>query len=265
MGPDLLDDLGAEYDELDALLASVDEGSWDSPTPAVPFLVRDQVLHLALGEELAALAIAEPAAFQSRLVELLADVARLEQDAAVEARQLRPDDLLGRWRHHRNRTLDGLRAAPPDARVGWITGEMSVASFATARLMETWAHGQDVVDGLGWRRPPTARLRHVADLGVRTCSFSYRNRGLAVPEGAVWVELDGPSGEQWVWGPADAPDRVCGPVEDFCLVVTQRRHLADTSLDITGPGAGEWLAIAQAFAGPPTDGRRPGQFPTLDP
>jgi hypothetical protein len=48
---------------------------------------------------------------------------------------------------------------------------------------------------------------------------------------------------------------------DFCLVVTQRRHPDDTDLAIEGPLAEEWMAIAQAFAGPPGKGRAPGQFP----
>jgi len=48
------------------------------------------------------------------------------------------------------------------------------------------------------------------------------------------------------------PDRVEGSALDFCLVVTQRRHLDDTKLDVTGDHAREWLQIAQAFAGEPT-------------
>jgi Mycothiol maleylpyruvate isomerase N-terminal domain len=49
------------------------------------------------------------------------------------------------------------------------------------------------------------------------------------------------------------------------LLVTQRRHLADAGLDIQGAAAAEWMAIAQAFAGPPGAGRAPGQFPAPAP
>jgi uncharacterized protein (TIGR03084 family) len=138
---------------------------------------------------------------------------------------------------------------------------MAARSFATARLMETWAHGQDVADALGVRREPTDRLRHVAHIGVRARPFSYAVRGLDVPAGEVYVALDPPSGgEPWTWNDPTAPDRISGPALDFCLVVTQRRHPADTSLVVDGPLAAEWIAIAQAFAGPPGEGRRPGQF-----
>ena len=64
----------------------------------------------------------------------------------------------------------------------------------------------------------------------------------------------------WTWGPEDAADRVTGPAIDFCLLVTQRRHRDDVRLVADGPAADEWLGIAQAFAGPPGPGRRPGEF-----
>ncbi len=134
---------------------------------------------------------------------------------------------------------------------------MSAASMATARLMETWAHGQDVADALGVERTPTGRLRQVAHLGVRTRTFSYLVHGLPAPQADVRVELTAPDGEQWTWGPEDAPDRVTGTALDFCLLVTQRRHRSDLEL-VTAGGADTWLEIAQAFAGPPGAGRPPG-------
>jgi uncharacterized protein (TIGR03084 family) len=121
--------------------------------------------------------------------------------------------------------------------------------------METWAHGQDIVDALGIERMPTDRLFHVALLGVRTRRFSYVNRGLPFPVGEVRVELLSPGGRRWVWGDAGAMDRVTGPALDFCLVVTQRRWVGDTNLDVIGDAANEWMAIAQTFAGPPTNSR----------
>jgi uncharacterized protein (TIGR03084 family) len=138
---------------------------------------------------------------------------------------------------------------------------MGLASFISARLMETWAHGQDVVDALGIQREPTDRLRHVAFLGVRARGFSYTANGLATPESDVRVELTGPSGDLWTWG--DGTDSIRGTALDFCLVVTQRRHIADTDLEIRGPLAEGWMEIAQSFAGPPGSGRQPGQFRSL--
>jgi uncharacterized protein (TIGR03084 family) len=95
---------------------------------------------------------------------------------------------------------------------------------------------------------------------VRARPFSYATNGREVPAGEVYVELHTPEGETLSWGPPDSVDRVTGPLLDFCLVVTQRRHHRDTALTITGPQATEWIDIAQAFAGPPGTGREPGQF-----
>jgi uncharacterized Actinobacterial protein TIGR03083 len=140
---------------------------------------------------------------------------------------------------------------------------MSPASFISARLMETWAHGQDIADAVGSDRVPTGRLKHVAHLGVRARAFSYSAHGLSVPDEKVSVELVAPGGDVWRWDMGSS-DSVTGSALGFCLAVTQRRHIGDTDLVITGPRAEEWMSIAQAFAGPPGDGRRPGQFTGKD-
>jgi uncharacterized protein (TIGR03084 family) len=132
---------------------------------------------------------------------------------------------------------------------------MSPASFATARLREYWAHGQDVADGLGVTRTPTARLRHICHIGYRTRGFSYVNRGLEPPSADVRLELTAPDGTTWTYGDDSAPDRVTGPALDFCLLVTQRRHRDDVDVAAHGAAADEWLSIAQAYAGPPGPGR----------
>jgi uncharacterized protein (TIGR03084 family) len=134
---------------------------------------------------------------------------------------------------------------------------MSVASAATARLMETWAHGQDVADGLGVVREPTARLRHVALLGQKTLANSFLAHGLPLPTEAVRVELTGPDGDLWVIGSEETPHVVSGPALDFCLLTTQRRHRADLALTATPGLADQWLDVAQAFAGPPGSKREP--------
>ena len=146
----------------------------------------------------------------------------------------------------------------PKARLPWFGPAMSAASSLTARIMETWAHTQDIADALGVTREATGRLRHVAHIGVGARAFSYAVRGMALPEAPVRVELTPPSGTgpAWTWGPADASDRVTGPALDFCLLVTQRRHRDDLALVIEGPAAAEWMSIAQAFAGAAGRGRQ---------
>ncbi len=175
---------------------------------------------------------------------------------AAQHRDRPREECLAWLRRSRTALLTALRAAPAGHRMPWYGPDMGVASAATARLMETWAHGQDVADALGVDRAPTARLRSVADLGVRTLGFAFALRGLPVPEAPVRVELQAPGGDLWTWGPEDAADLVTGPALDFCLLVVQRRHLDDLALQVTGPVAQAWTGVAQAYAGAPSDGRR---------
>ncbi len=244
----LLDDLTGEHDALDAIVSDLDEATWRAPTPAEGWDVRDSVAHLAWSDELAVLALSSPDRFAAILTDpepaLAAWVSRGRSSSGAE--------VLAWWRDARQRTLDRLAFRAPKDRVPWAAGPMSPASFATARLMETWAHGQDVRDALGLAPSATARLRHVAELGVKTRPFSYRVRGLEPPSGDVRVELAPPNGgATWSWGAPDAPHAVRGPALDFGLVVTQRRHLDDTDLVASG-AARHWLLVAQSFAGPPT-------------
>jgi uncharacterized protein (TIGR03084 family) len=244
-------DLRAEQADLHALLVGLEPADWDAPTPAAGWTVRHQVRHLAHGEELGTLAAADPEAFAAELARLLEDLDGMEA-ATTTPEAEDTGELLARWWG----AAEGLRAAeaggPADARIGWITGPMSRASFLTARLMETFAHGHDIADAVGAERPATARLFHVAHLGVATRAFSFANRGLPVPDAAVRVELAAPDRSRWTYGPADATERVTGSALDFCLLVTKRRHRADTDLVASGAGADAWLDVAQCFAGPPT-------------
>ena len=255
--PDVFGDLEAEYEDLDGVLAGLDETDWDRPTPAIDWSVTDQIAHLALSEELATLAATDATGFSARLEELLADLDAVDRQQKERTASMSPSEIHDWWRAARKGTLDALRAHGTDDRIPWITGDMKLASFATARLMETWAHGQDIVDAVGAERAATDRLRHIAHLGVSTRRFSYAARGRHPPDTPVRVALTSPSGEQWMWGDDDAPDTITGAAEDFCLVVTQRRHPDDTALVVTGNSAREWIGIAQAFAGPPTEHRPP--------
>jgi uncharacterized protein (TIGR03084 family) len=260
MAPDmtsLADDLAAETAVLRALLVGLDDDGWEAPTPAAGWAVRDQVSHLAHFDDAAVQSATEPDAFREELAEAVALGGIDPDQIAARHRGLPPAALLHWFDTARNRLLEVFRDLDPGVRVPWYGPPMSAASSLTARIMETWAHGQDVVDTLGVTREPSARLRHVAHIGVRALPFSYALRDRAVPEVPVRVELAAPDGETWTWGPDDAADRVTGPALDFCLLVTQRRHRDDTALRVQGPVATEWLTIAQAFAGAPGEGRKP--------
>jgi uncharacterized protein (TIGR03084 family) len=258
--PALVDDLRAETNALESLLISLDEAQWGSATPAEGWSIKDQVSHLAYFDEMATRSATGPDAFRAAATAELDDVDGFTARVASEHHDRSGADLLVWWRSARTRMVDVMGALDPSVRVPWYGSEMSAASSLTARIMETWAHGQDVADALGATRPPTPALRHVAFLGVRAFANSFRTRRLVVPEVDVRVELQGPAGDTWTWGPDAAAERVDGPALDFCLVVTQRRHVDDTELRCAGEVATEWMTIAQAFAGPPGSGRRPGQF-----
>jgi uncharacterized protein (TIGR03084 family) len=249
----VLADLRDESADLDALVAPLDPAAWATPTPAEGWTVAHQVAHLAWTDESAHRAVVDPAGFAAVAAAALADgnAERFVDAAAADGARLAPPDILARWRAARDDLADALAAAPAGTKIPWFGPSMSASSLATARLMETWAHGEDVAEALGVTRAPTARLRHVAYLGTRTRAFSFLVRGLPAPEAEVRVELGAPDGSLWTFGPEDAPERVAGPAADFCLLVTRRRHRDDLALTAEGPGAGRWLDIAQAFAGPP--------------
>jgi uncharacterized protein (TIGR03084 family) len=255
--PALIADLAAESAALDSILAVLPPDAWQKLTPAAGWNVADQVSHLAYFDQAALLAIADPDEFRRRAELLMAGPADLTDQIAAEHRNRRGTDLLDWSRSARQGLLAGFAGVDPARRLPWYGPDMSPASSVTARLMETWAHGQDICDALGAERPPTGRLRHIAHLGVRTMAFSFAVHGLPVPADQVRVELLGPDGGLWAWGPPDAASRVSGTALDFCLVVTQRRNPADLELDVRGGTARDWIAIAQAFAGPPGTGRAP--------
>lgn len=262
-GDDVSSDLVAEQAALDAVVASLPADQWALPTPSPGWSVADQIAHLTYFDTTAALAITDPGAFiahRDALVSMFADAVAVEHETLGRFRAMTPADLLAEWRARRADLAAAAAGAAHDARIEWYGPSMGLRSFLTARLMECWAHGQDVVDavdGSGSARPATDRLRHVAQLGVITRGWSYRVRGRDVPGVEVRVELTAPSGATWTWGDPSATERVSGPAEHFCLVVTQRRHLDDTALTITGGAAREWMEIAQAFAGAATSGPAP--------
>ncbi len=256
----IVSDLRAEQDSLDDLVSTIERDAWSTHTPAEGWDARDQIGHLTFFDERATEAIVEPEAFLAGIEAAAKDIDRYMASHLDVARRSDPGKVLAHWRECRSAMLGALGALDPSARLVWYGPPMSARSFATARLMETWAHGQDIVDCLGLSRDPTDRLRHIAFLGVKTLGWSFTVNGLAVPTEAVQVDLKAPSGDHWVWNDESTQNTLIGDAEDFCLVVTQRRHISDTGLEVTGPVARQWMSIAQAFAGPPGEGRPAGMF-----
>ncbi|MET0899356.1 MAG: TIGR03084 family metal-binding protein [Mycobacterium sp.] len=253
-GP-LIADLAAESDELDALVAELSDGQWHSATPAAGWTVAHQIAHLLWTDRASLVSVTDEPAFADLLAAAAANPSGFVDDGAEELAALAPAALLSQWRTTRADLHAALRTVAGGRKLVWFGPPMSAASMATARLMETWAHGLDVADALGVRRPATARLRSIAHLGVRTRDFAFTVHGLTPPPELFHVELRGPGGETWSWGPEDAAQTVTGAAEDFCMLVTQRRPRAELDVVAVGADAERWLGIAQAFAGPPGPGR----------
>lgn len=254
---ELADDLMAETAALDELLAPLDEEGWALVTPAEGWLVRDQVSHLAFFDEAATKATADPERFSAERDAVLADPDGFVDVVAERARRMTGAQILEWFRRVRGEIVGILGRMEHDERLEWYGPDMSAASFTKARLTATWTYGQDVADALEVTREPTARLRHVADTAVRARKHSYRAIRRPAPAEPVRVELEGPVGQQWDWGPEDAVNVVCGSALDFCLVVTQRRPSHGLELYTVGSVATEWMSFAQASAGPPGSGARP--------
>ncbi len=258
---ELLADLDAESAAADALVAELSDVDFGRPTPAAGWTIAHQVAHLAWTDHATLLSATDPEAFAAQLTAALAEPLTLVDRGVVEY-LAPPAELLSTWRSGRQALRTALASVPPGTRLRWYGPSMTATSMATARIMETWAHGLDIADALGVTREPTERLRHIAYLGVRTMANGFAAHGLDLPDAPVRVELSAPDGALWTYGPPDATDRLVGPALDFCLLVTQRRHRADLALVATGPVAIAWLDVAQAFAGPPGSGREPRQGAT---
>ncbi|MGW0590542.1 TIGR03084 family metal-binding protein [Streptosporangium sp. NPDC002607] len=256
----LIGDLADEHQALDTMVSALDPAAWRTPTPAQGWDIADTISHLYFYDETARLAAADPEPFRRHATELVAG--RLGPDHDVRAgRSLEPAELLERWRQARAGLLSALAETAPSGRIPWYGPDMSPASFTTARLMETWAHGLDVADALGLPPVVSHRLRHVCHIGVGARRYSFFVHGIDDPGDPIRIEVEAPDGSLWTWGEPDAADRVGGLALDLALVVTHRRHIGDTGLRIEGPVARRWLSIAQSFAGPPGSGRSPGLRP----
>ena len=251
----IVDDLRVESEALDVLVGSLPAERWASATPAAGWTIAHQIAHLLWTDRVALASITDEARFSEILTAADADPLGFVDAAADELATAAPADLLADWRDTRTQLHAALRSVPDGRKLRWFGPPMSAASMATARLMETWAHGLDVSDALGVRAEPSARLKQIAHIGVRTRDFAFTIHGRTPPTEPFRVELQAPDGGLWTWGPEDAVQTVTGSALDFCQLVTQRRPRAELDVVARGPDAQMWLGIAEAFAGPPGSGR----------
>ncbi|GAB3159583.1 TIGR03084 family metal-binding protein [Amycolatopsis stemonae] len=254
-------DLTTEAESVDALVAGLSETEWDTPTPAPGWTVRHQVGHLAFIFRIAGLAAAQPEAFVAMTKAIGGDLDAAVNGALQEYLGGPAEVLLSRWRAERDQGIKALAAVPGTDVVPWLVNPLPPYVLACAGMMEVFAHGQDIADALGVRPVRTDRLAHLVGFAVRVRDFGYQARGLTPPEEEFRFEITTPSGRLLTFGPEDSAERITGGAEDFCLLVTRRRHPDDLGVRAEGGLARQWLEVAQAYRGPAGDGRRPGQFP----
>ncbi|MCT2583764.1 TIGR03084 family metal-binding protein [Actinophytocola gossypii] len=257
---DVIADLTAEAEAVDALVAGIDAADWARPTPAPGWTVANQIAHLAFIFRLAGTAAAAPERFAAMTAKAAENFEGAVNGALREFDGDSPEVLLGKWRTERDTAIEALAAVPPDQVVPWLVRPLPPTVLACAGTMECFGHGQDIADALGVARERTDRLWHLAWFATLTWDFGYQSRGLTAPDVQFRYELTAPSGDLWEFGPPTAEQRITGSATDFCLLVTRRRHRDDLDVKAVGDDADAWLDLAQAYRGPAGQGRRPGQF-----
>ncbi len=252
------EDFRAESEALYALLEPIDPAAFDEPTQFKDWTINAVLQHLYFWNQMAGYQITDEVGLAERLKKAGGHKGGMRGFENESLGGLSGRPLLEAWRANVDETADTFAAADPKARLKWAGPDMSARSSITARLMETWAHGQEVYDHLGVERVNADRIKNIAHLGVSTYGWTYMTRGRKAPSPAPYVKLTAPSGETWEWNRPDPQNMVSGDAADFCQVVTQVRNIADTALETVGETASEWMSMAQCFAGPPEPPPAPG-------
>jgi uncharacterized protein (TIGR03084 family) len=249
-----------ESDALFGLIADLSGRDFDRPTAFKAWTPNRILHHLHCWNRAARLSLADSPQFRVWYQTTLSPRANgtLDQFEREQSHGLTGIALAHAWREGYHETARAFDAVDPKTRVAWAALDMSARSSITARLMETWSHGQAIYDLLGVQRVDSDRIHGIAVLGVNTFGWTFKNRGREPPGPQPYVALTAPSGAEWTFGDATATNRISGSATQFCQVVAQTRNIADTSLVVIGPIAQSWMAIAQCFAGPPEMPPEPG-------
>ncbi len=250
----LAKDFFEESEALYHLLTSIEEDHYDLRTLFNDWTIDHVLGHIHLGNLASELSLTDGDGFQEFSASLLAWLGAAKPLRAFEDNRLnglKGKALLGKWREDYQGLAKQFESVDPKQRLPWIGVDMSARSNLTARLMETWAHGQEIFDVLGVVRENQDRIKNIAVLGIKTLGWTLMSRGMEVPKDKPYVKLESPEGELWEWNDPSDDNMIYGSAEQFCQVVTQVRNVGDTSLKVVGETAEKWMANAQCFAGPP--------------
>ena len=244
---EILADLVAEQQGLDQFLQTIDYRKWSTPSLAPGWDVRDQVSHLASTEELAFRAIDEGQVALDEMAAKFESIDDFNKDGVTHGRTMRPQQVIEWWRQARAKVVDELSRMTGSERTPWVAGDMAAKTFATSRLMETWAHGLDIHGAVKVEPEDTTRLRHVAFLGWKSLPWAFQVAGEDYPE-PIRVELRAPEYQKWVYGPEDSENVISGEAGAWCRVVVRRVKAANTDLEAEGEIAVQALLLARAYA-----------------
>ena len=253
-------DFRDECEALSVLLAPLSDADFETPTQFKGWTINNIIRHLHVWNIAADLALSDEAAFGKFIVSMMAGIrgGKLPDFEAEYLGGLSGQELVAIWAAKYHAMTPRFASADPKHRVKWVGPDMRVISSITARLMETWSHAQAIFDVLGVERVDADRIGNIVRLGVNTYGFTWKNRRIDPPGPMSQLRLTAPSGAIWEYGEPSDSGFITGSATEFCQVVTQCRNIADTSLEVSGEVAQQWMAVAQCFAGPPQDPPVPG-------
>lgn len=248
-----------ECRSLHQLLTKLDEEDLAIETRFKNWTISDVVRHLAVWDEAARLTLQSSEEFKHFFApvpgHMKTNSLRVFERTAVADNGYQ---LIDRWWHNCQQTAQLFADADPAMRLTWGGPDLSARTCITSRLMETWSHSQAIYDVLGTEREDGDRIKNIVQIGIQTFSWTFQNRGSTPPGPLPNLTLTAPSGEVWRWSNTSSAENIIGTATEFCQVVTQTRNITDTSLKVDGPVGKSWMAIAQCFAGPPSDPPEPG-------
>jgi uncharacterized protein (TIGR03084 family) len=251
----ILTALAEQVDELDGLVAGLDEDGFALPSGCPGWSISDVLLHLSQTNEMAVASAErrfteEVAAFRNRggAAPPGATVDDLAGRAVAADRGRPGKEVYDRWRASSAAQAAALGACEAGARLTWVAGDLAAITLATTRLAETWIHSGDVAAGLSRELTPAARLRPIARLAWRTLPYAFARAGKTL-SGPVALRLTAPDGTTWEFDPDEPPlTTVSGLALEFCLVAARRIAPTETALTTTGPDGADVLDLVRTFA-----------------
>ena len=229
-----VDVLDAEYADLASVVCSLTEEQWNLATPADGWSVKNSLSHLADTEDIARHTLTGgPRTFANEVTRL---EGRVIAGGVAKGQAMTGTEVLEWFTEASAYNRAAFRRTDTSLRVPWGMG-MSWRSFVTARLMETWAHGLEIRAGLLQPGADSDRLEYISWLSLATLPYTLKVAHIEAPAGRdLRLELVGPHGQTWVFGPDDATDIIRGNAGLWCRRAVQRVTMAEAAeLERIGP------------------------------